>query len=714
MRPVPLDALARYFLRLGTFGFGGPIALTAAMERDLVEQRGWISPAEYKEGLALAQLSPGPLAAQLCFYIGYIRAGVLGATVSGLAFVLPSFIMVLALGWAYVRYGGLAWMQAVFYGVGAAVIGIITRSAYGLTRRTLGRDALLWTIFVALAITTAITGREIVWLILLGGALVWLVRAPPAALRRRGTAAEGGSALLLLQILGFFAYAGTFVFGSGLAIVPFLHGGVVLEHGWLTERQFLDAVAVALITPGPVVITTGFIGYLVAGVAGACVAAGATFLPAFLFTILPAPYFHRYGKRPWLIAVVSGITAAAIGAIAGAVIVLARHSIVDPTTALIAAGVLALGLMRWKIPEPIIVVAAALIGLAVFPGASAGAQQETGCSLARSGRGPVRIPAANAAGVDAGESRRDGPAVLRPIADIPLPGRPVRFDYQSLDPASGRLYISHMNDGHVEVFDTRSSKVVGRVADTPRVTGVLVVPELEKVYASVAGRHNVAVIDPVSLRTRATLGPIGFPDGLAYAPEAKRVFVSDESGGGELIIDGRTDKVVARIPLGGEAGNTNYDAGSGCILVAVQTLNQIVAIDPASARVVGRYVLEGADHPHGMYVDAPGRLLFVANQGNATLQMVDLSAMQVTETLKVGEDPDVLAFDPEWRRLYVATEGGGLWVYRVRGRSLVIEAVLKIPHAHTVAVDGPTHLVYLPLENVGGRPVLRILRGVRP
>jgi chromate transporter len=360
-----LAALARYFLRLGTLGFGGPIALVAAMERDLVEARGWITPAEYKEGLALAQLSPGPLAAQLCFYLGYIRGGVLGATVAGLAFVLPSFVMVLALGWAYVHYGGLAWIRAAFYGVGAAVIGIISRSAYGLSRKTLGKDLLLWGIFLVVAVATAVTGREIVPLILAAGALVWIVRAPPAVLRRRGTVAEGGSAILLLQILGFFTYAGTFVFGSGLAIVPFLHGGVVLEHHWLSERQFLDAVAVALITPGPVVITTGFIGYLVAGFAGACVAAGATFLPAFILTVIPAPYFHRYGKRPWLEAVVTGITAAATGAIAGAVIVLARHSIVDGTTALIALGVLGLSLLRWKIPEPIIVIAAALIGLGV-------------------------------------------------------------------------------------------------------------------------------------------------------------------------------------------------------------------------------------------------------------------------------------------------------------------------------------------------------------
>ena len=357
--------LARYFLRLGAAGFGGPIALVGHMRRDLVEARGWITEEEFREGLALAQLSPGPLAAQLCFYLGYIRGGIAGAALAGLGFVLPSFVIVVALGWAYLQYGGLPWMQAVFYGVGAAVIGLISRSAYGLARKTIGRDFLHWGVFLVVALGTAVTGREIVWLVLAGGALVWIVRTPPALLRRRGTVAEAGSLILLLQILGFFTYAGTFVFGSGLAIVPFLHGGVVLQHHWLSERQFLDAVAVALITPGPVVITTGFIGYLVAGLGGACVAAGATFCPCFLLTVIPAPYFHRYGNRPWLAAIVSGITAGATGAIAGAVIVLARQSLVDVTTAFIAVGAFGLTWMRWKIPEPLIIVAAGLIGLAI-------------------------------------------------------------------------------------------------------------------------------------------------------------------------------------------------------------------------------------------------------------------------------------------------------------------------------------------------------------
>src|SRR6185437_12556755 len=319
--------------------------LVGAMHRDLVEERRWISESDYKEGLALAQLMPGPLAAQLAMYLGYVHYRIVGATLVGIAFVIPSFVMVVALAWAYVRYGGLAWMQAVFYGVGAAVIGIIALGAYKLTTKSVRRDALLWGIWLAAAAVTIVTETEMAWLFLAAGLVVWLVRAPPHWLRGtvRGLALpplSAGAMLLpgadwprLVEIAVYFAEAGAFVFGSGLAIVPFLYGGVVTENHWLTERQFVDAVAVAMITPGPVVITVGFIGYLVAVLPGAAVAAGATFLPCWLFTVIPAPYFKKYGKRPALIAFVDGVTAAAIGAIAGAVAVLAQRSIVDPATA---------------------------------------------------------------------------------------------------------------------------------------------------------------------------------------------------------------------------------------------------------------------------------------------------------------------------------------------------------------------------------------------
>jgi chromate transporter len=369
-----------YFLLLGTFGFGGPVALAGYMHRDLVERRGWITDGDYKQGLALAQLAPGPLAAQLAIYLGYVHYRIWGATLVGLAFVLPSFLMVLALGWAYVRFGGLTWMQSVFYGVGAAVIGIIAISAYKLTTKSVGHDKLLWAIFLTLAAVTVITESEIAWLFLAAGVLAWFWRAPPRWLRQSGvnalavTHVPAASSLfialdwpLLTQLGVFFAKAGAFVFGSGLAIVPFLYGGVVTEHHWLNEKQFVDAVAVAMITPGPVVITVGFIGYLVAGLPGACVAALATFLPCYLFTVLPAPYFKKYGKLPAILAFVDGVTAAAIGAITGAVIVLAKRSIVDVPTILLALGTVALLLKFKKLPEPVIITGAALIGLAVYP-----------------------------------------------------------------------------------------------------------------------------------------------------------------------------------------------------------------------------------------------------------------------------------------------------------------------------------------------------------
>ncbi len=368
-----------YMLRLGTLGFGGPVALVGYMQRDLVDDREWITQEDYKEGLALAQLAPGPLAAQLGIYMGYVHYRILGATLAGIAFVLPSFLMVLALGWAYVRYGGLSWMQAVFYGVGAAVIGIIAMSAKKLTQKSIGKDKLLWAIYLVLAIVTIITESEIAWLFIASGILVWLLRAPPKWLSRNNLNAAAltqmpiaGSLIgsmdfsLLTQIGIFFAKAGAFVFGSGLAIVPFLYGGVVTEHHWLNDKQFVDAVAVAMITPGPVVITVGFIGYLIAGLPGAIIATLATFIPCYLFTIIPAPYFKKYGKVPGVIAFVDGITAAAIGAITGSVIVIAKRSIVDiPTVVIALASVLLLWKFK-KLQEPVVIAAAAITGLIIF------------------------------------------------------------------------------------------------------------------------------------------------------------------------------------------------------------------------------------------------------------------------------------------------------------------------------------------------------------
>ena len=369
-----------YMLRLGTLGFGGPVALVGYMHRDLVEDRKWISDADYKEGLALSQLAPGPLAAQLGIYMGYVHYRILGATLAGIAFVIPSFIMVVALGWAYVRFGGIPWMQAVFYGVGAAVVGVIAISAKKLTEKSVGKDKLLWAIYLLMAVITVVTESEIAWLFIAAGVLVWLLRAPPKWLARGNMNAAAltqvpmaGSFLgsmdvsLLTQIGLFFAKAGAFVFGSGLAIVPFLYAGTVTEYHWLTEKQFVDAVAVAMITPGPVVITVGFIGYLIAGFTGASIAALATFIPCYLFTIIPAPYFKKYGRLPGVVAFVDGITAAAIGAITGAVIVIAKRSISDIPTAVICLITIAVLWKFKKLQEPVIIAAAAVAGLILYP-----------------------------------------------------------------------------------------------------------------------------------------------------------------------------------------------------------------------------------------------------------------------------------------------------------------------------------------------------------
>jgi chromate transporter len=373
-----------YFLRLGTLGFGGPIALAGYMQRDLVERRRWISKDDYVQGLALAQLAPGPLAAQLAMYLGWVKAGVRGATLVSAAFILPSFVMVLVLSALYVRFGGLPWMQSVFYGVGAAVIAIIARSALKLVKMTLARDRLLWAIFIVTGITTAWTESEIVWLFLASGVVVLVVRAPP----RVGTSAAaflgspgvlstlltaGGPSVALTapswpligRVAVYFAEAGAFVFGSGLAIVPFLHGGVVNQYHWLTERQFLDAVAVAMITPGPVVITVAFIGYLVAGTWGSIAASVGVFLPCYLFVIIPAPYFRRFSGNRRVKAFVDGVTAAATGAIAGAAFVLGRRALVDVPAIVIALATWLIFSRFKKLPEPIVIAAAGIVGLIV-------------------------------------------------------------------------------------------------------------------------------------------------------------------------------------------------------------------------------------------------------------------------------------------------------------------------------------------------------------
>jgi chromate transporter len=393
-RPVDtrLWPLTAYFLKLGTVGFGGPVALVGFMHRDLVEQRRWITEDTYKLSLALAQIMPGPLAAQTAIAIGYFEAGILGATLVGLAFIVPSFLMVVAISLAYVAYGGLWWMQALFYAIGATVIAIIAIAAYKLARSTNKQDPLLWTIFALLTAVTVWAQAELAEFFIIAGVMVLFFHAWPgwkggllmglgaivlcgaiwlfeAWLRQAGATADSQD--VLVQILLFFTKAGAFVFGSGLAIIPFLQQGVVQQFGWLNEHQFLDAVAVAMITPGPVVITVAFIGFLVAGLAGAVMASIGIFLPVYVFTIVPAPWFKRHRDNPQLKAFVDGATAAATGAITGAVILLGARAITDLSTAIIALVSFAI-LWRYKVSEPVLVTVSGLVGLVLWPLIKAG------------------------------------------------------------------------------------------------------------------------------------------------------------------------------------------------------------------------------------------------------------------------------------------------------------------------------------------------------
>ncbi len=376
-----LRQLILYFLRLGYSGFGGPVALVGYMHRDLVEERKWISEEEYRDGLALAQLAPGPLAAQLCMYLGYVHYRFIGATLASLAFIMPSFLMVVAIGVAYKLFEGLPWMQSVFYGVGASVIGIIAVSSFKLSVKSVSKldlismkkNWILWLFFCSALAITVITRSEQVLIFIGAGLLYMLIKAPPNWFSKPGlgvvfTIGAGFWSFelpTLAKIALFFTKAGAFVFGSGLAIIPFLHQSVVTDFQWLNEKQFLDAVAVAMITPGPVVITVGFIGYLVAGFPGACVAALATFLPCYIITIAAAPYFKQIAANKPVRAFVDGITAAVVGALVGAVVIIGSRSIVDLTTLLIAVSTVLLLIFVKKIKEPYIILVAAVVGVVI-------------------------------------------------------------------------------------------------------------------------------------------------------------------------------------------------------------------------------------------------------------------------------------------------------------------------------------------------------------
>jgi len=421
------------------------------------------------------------------------------------------------------------------------------------------------------------------------------------------------------------------------------------------------------------------------------VAAVAVFLPGYLFVVLVARRFHDFADNTRVTAVVDGVAAAATGAILGAVIVLGHRALIDLPTALICLTVLLLVLTMKRIPEPLLILLAAVVGISITNGKNAHAQ---------------------------------APAVpLRLVADIPISGPAVRFDYQSLNPTTGQLYISHMGAGDLVVFDTRANRVVATIPGFRSATGVLAVPAEHRVYVSAAGQHEVVIVNDETLHVVGRVGGVQFPDGIAYDPLHRKVYVSDERGGTDVVIDAQRNVRTATIELGGEAGNTHYDPVAHRILVAVQTKNQLVTIDPATDRVVGRHDMPCSE-PHGFLIDGPHRVAFVSCEGDAKLLVVDLRTMRTTATYKVGDDPDVLALDPELGRLYVAAESGVVSVFDEHGTgsergsdgtlTLVSLGELHAPHAHSVAVDPATHRVYLPLQDVNGRPVLRVMDAVLP
>jgi chromate transporter len=373
--PYSLKGLVLYFLKLGTIGFGGPVPLAGYMQRDLVDDRGWVTGEEYIKGLAFSKLAPGPFATQLALYIGFIRSRILGATLVGFFFILPSFLMVVCLAIVYQEYGEMPWMSAAFYGISAAVLGIMAKSAYKLALTALGRKSLLWVLFFSSAIATALLEGEPIWLLIAAGFINLLFVSKGSVISRKKLRLFIPGYILdalpvitgsrsFIEIFLYFVQAGSVVFGSGLAIVPFLYGGVVNENHWLTGKQFVDAVAVAMITPGPVVITVAFIGYLVASLPGAIAAALGVFLPVYLFVIVLTPFYERIAKNPNVSAFIFGVTAATTGAIAGSLYNLGRHSLTD-IPALVITSATIIFLFRFKIPEPLIVLMAAIAGLLI-------------------------------------------------------------------------------------------------------------------------------------------------------------------------------------------------------------------------------------------------------------------------------------------------------------------------------------------------------------
>ncbi len=362
-----------YFLKLGAIGFGGSVALTHAMQNDLVEKKKWITNEQFLQGLTLSQLAPGPLAAQLAIYIGFVKAQVLGATLAGIAFVLPSFLMVLGISILYTHFGNVSFVQKALYGIGAAVIGIIASSGLTLTQRTMKKKVLLWIIYGAIFFITLITKSTNVLFFIAAGIVAMLVYSKEKLRIPKALAITpffffstkylaGFFAAPLVKIFLYFFVAGSIAFGGGLAIVPFLQSGVVSQFHWLTNKQFVDAVAVAMITPGPVVIAATFIGYFAGQIPGAIVATLAIFLPVYFIVIFLTPLFVRHAENARMVAFVEGVTSAAMASIAGSVILLGHTSIRDIYAFVIA--VLAFIVMKFlKVPSAIIIVIAAAISI---------------------------------------------------------------------------------------------------------------------------------------------------------------------------------------------------------------------------------------------------------------------------------------------------------------------------------------------------------------
>ncbi len=327
---------------------------------------------------------------------------------------------------------------------------------------------------------------------------------------------------------------------------------------------------------------------------------------------------------------------------------------------------------------------------------------------------PKNLAVAPSTGVSTPDSSASLPATsgnlpLHTLSDVPLSGGASRFDYQSFDPNSARLYIAHLGDGALTVFDVNKETVVGDVKGLPRVHGVLAVPELHRIYASATGSNELAVIDDRTLQIVARVTAGDYPDGIAYASEAKKLYVSDLHGKTDTVIDANTNQRLTTITLGGGAGNTQYDSVSQHIFVTVHEQNQLGEIDPTKDQLIARYAIAGCSEPHGLLIDSEHRLAFVACEENAKLAVFDLETRKVTAIHSVGADPDVLAFDRGLGRLYVSAESGVLSIFDERGRNLEKAGEgFFAPNAHSVAVDSRTHRVYFPLQNVAGKPILRI------